>query len=520
MATSAHCNPKRLQDAVAGILDARSQQEVESHLGECDQCREVLNQINCSVEDWGKISDYFGPDSMSTNPYKNAPTVEIQLNRVQGSPSAYLIEESPQVVHPKLDPVLEPASHPEMLGRIGGFEIEELIGRGGMGVVYKGFDTELNRPIAIKVLASHLASNGVARQRFAREARAAAAVMHANVVPIHSVNATATQPYLVMTLVSGRSLQAHIAQHGPLPVKDVVRIAKQIAAGLAAAHRVGLVHRDIKPANILLEKDVSRVMITDFGLARAANDAAITQTGWLAGTPHYMSPEQATGKEVDFRSDLFSLGSVMYCMATGREPFRAEIPVAVLQKINTETPLAVRSVNSDTTQTLSNIIDQLMQKQPGDRFDSASAVEAVLAKYLAHLEQPRVEPKPRIKNARRSKLVRRVVFALVPLLLLIAAVWNFRDVLLPSGAEMGTEMGTETGTGAKVVGETVEPTWPKGLQSPASWQAELNQLKKEIQDLEQSDWRGRPVPEFDPVPAEQGSIEMEIQRLERSLGGE
>ena len=505
MTTSSHCNPKRLQDAVAGVLDARCQQEVESHLGQCDQCREVLSQISCNAEDWGKISDYFGTDSLSSNPYNHVPTVEIQLNRSPDSSATYLFEECEHVIPSKLDPVLEPASHPETLGRIGGFEIEQLIGRGGMGVVYKGFDTELNRPVAIKVLASHLASNGVARQRFAREARAAAAVMHANVVPIHSVNATATQPYLVMTLVSGRSLQAHIAQHGPLPVKDVVRIAKQIAAGLSAAHRVGLVHRDIKPANILLEKDVSRVMITDFGLARAANDAAITQTGWLAGTPHYMSPEQATGKEVDFRSDLFSLGSVMYFMATGREPFRAEIPVAVLQKINAETPMAVRSINSDTTQTLSNIIDRLMEKQPGDRFESATEVESVLAKYLAHLEQPRVEPKPKIKNARRSKHIRRAGFVLIPLLLLmLAAAWNFRDVFVSTNPEP--------------VPEKAEPAWPEGLQSPASWQAEWSQLEQDIRTMEQMEWRDTTAPSFDPVSAEQSSIELEIQRLEGSLG--
>ena len=170
-----------------------------------------------------------------------------------------------------------------------------MIGRGGMGVVYKGFDAELNRPVAIKFLAPHLSVSGVARKRFAREAQAAAAVVHPNVVPIYSIGTSQKRPFIVMALVSGRSLQKHVEDHGPLPAEDVVRIAQQISAGLSAAHEQGLVHRDIKPANIMLEKEVSRVLITDFGLARASDDASMTQSGWLAGTPHYMSPEQTKG---------------------------------------------------------------------------------------------------------------------------------------------------------------------------------------------------------------------------------
>ena len=210
-----------------------------------------------------------------------------------------------------------------------------------MGVVFKGFDRELNRSVAIKFLAPHLAHSGTARKRFEREARAAAAVVHPNVIPIHGVSSTNNYPYIVMPLASGRSLQTHIDRQGPMELKDIVRVAIQIAAGLNAAHHHGLIHRDIKPANILIEKDVSRVMITDFGLARAADDVAMTQTCWLAGTPHYMSPEQAKGLAIDHRSDLFSLGSLIYFMATGREPFRAEKPVAVLHKICNDQPLSL-----------------------------------------------------------------------------------------------------------------------------------------------------------------------------------
>ena len=209
---------------------------------------------------------------------------------------------------------------------------------------------------------------------------------------------------MVMRLVNGRSLEAHVRSHGPLELKDVIRIAQQIASGLAAAHRQGLIHRDIKPANILLEQDVSRVMITDFGLARAADDAAITQTGWLAGTPHYMSPEQARGTQIDQRSDLFSLGSLIYFMTTGREPFRAEKPFAVIQKIINEVPVRVRELNADASKTLAQIIERLLEKNPKDRFQSAEEVQQKLEQYLAHLQNPLASPKPRRIRARKIRV--------------------------------------------------------------------------------------------------------------------
>jgi serine/threonine-protein kinase len=285
--------------------------------------------------------------------------------------------------------------HPELLGKLVDYDVESVIGQGGFGVVLRAFDRELNRPVAIKVLTPHLATVGAARRRFIREAQAAAAVVHPNVVPIHAVQAEAEYPFLVMTYVPGGSLQQCVRRHGPLEPKSIVRIAQQVAAGLAAAHRQGLVHRDIKPGNILLENGLNRALITDFGLARAADDAA-SQTGWLAGTPHYMSPEQAASESLDGRSDLFSLGSVMYFMATGREPFGGDKALAILNQIAHKRPSAIRSINADIPNTLVRIIDRLLEKRPADRFQSASQLSELLEQYLAYLQQPDARVKPRL----------------------------------------------------------------------------------------------------------------------------
>ena len=484
MSEQMNCDPILLEKVITGSLAAQNEDRLQRHLENCEPCQQRLEALAAQKSDWQKLSDYFSIDDVLTVPYDGQPTIDIQFRPSEGS--GYLLIESEELQQP--DRMLQQASHPELLGRIDGFEVERVIGRGGMGIVYKGFDTELNRPVAIKVLVEHLAANGVARKRFEREAKAAAAVIHPNVVPIHSVNSSAKRPYIVMTLVSGRSLQSHIAEEGPLSVKEVVRIAKQIASGLAAAHEQGLVHRDIKPANILLEKDVSRVMITDFGLARAADDAAITQTGWLAGTPHYMSPEQASGQEVDGRSDLFSLGSVMYFMATGREPFRADVSVAILKKIATDKPVPVRSLNSDVTKTLDRIIERLMAKDTAQRFESAEDVEQVLTQYLAHLQQPRIQPKPKIQAVRKSPLIRVALCTLVLVAVVATAIWW----LSPHGESL-----------------------PTGLQD-IDWHYEFGELDREIGDLE-SQQSAPFLNSTDSFEFEVRRLQTELQRLEDGL---
>ena len=302
-------------------------------------------------------------------------------------------------------------NHPEMLGRLGRYDIERIIGSGGMGVVLKAHDSELNRPIAIKLLATHLAHVGAARERFAREARAAAAVVHEHVVAIYNVETDGNTPFLVMQYVPGRSLQARVDEDGPLTTEAILRIGMQAASGLAAAHAQGLVHRDVKPSNILLEETVERAVLTDFGLARAIDDASLTQTGVLAGTPHYMSPEQATGAAIDHRSDLFSLGAVLYFMATGHPPFRAEGPFAVLHRICREPHRPVWQSAKEIPDELCDVIDRLLEKKPGRRFANAEEVRERLASLLSRAQRDGLGRR-RFARIRREPLRGRALWAL------------------------------------------------------------------------------------------------------------
>jgi serine/threonine protein kinase len=246
----------------------------------------------------------------------------------------------------------------------------------------------------VKMLAPHLASSGAARKRFAREAQAAAVIVHPNVMPILTVNSSGRLPYLVMPFMARESLQQRIDREGPLETLDVLRIGHQVACGLAAAHAQGLVHRDVKPANILLERGVDRVLLTDFGLARAADDASLTRTGVIAGTPQFMSPEQARGEAVDARSDLFCLGSVMYVLCAGRPPFRAETSYGVLRRITDEEPRPLRELNPGIPDWLAGLVSRLHSKEPAERFQSAEELAELLEKCLAHVQQPDAVPLP------------------------------------------------------------------------------------------------------------------------------
>jgi hypothetical protein len=325
---------------------------------------------------------------------------------------------------PQLLDFLEPSTRPGALGRLGHYEVLEVLGRGGFGIVVRAFDEVLQRVVAIKVLAPQLAATSPARKRFLREARAAARVRHEYVVQIHAVEEQPL-PYLVMEHVPGQTLQQQIDRTGPLEVADVLRIGEQVARGLAAAHAQGLIHRDIKPANILVERGVEqKVKLTDFGLARAADDASISQSGVVAGTPLYMAPEQARGETLDHRADLFSLGSVLYTMTSGRPPFRAASALAVLKRVAEDTPRPIREIIPEVPQWLCDLIARLHAKDPARRIQSAAEVADLLGRHLAHLQHPSLVPLPQAgagPGRRRPIRVAILVAAAVVVVALAAA---------------------------------------------------------------------------------------------------
>ena len=304
---------------------------------------------------------------------------------------------------------LSPPKQPGSLGRLDHYEILELAGQGGMGIVFRAFDDKLHRVVAIKALAPSLAASSPARLQFVHEARAAAAVAHDNVIAIYGVGDSGPVPYLVMQFVDGTSLQQKIEQCGPLPLSVVLRIGLHVAEGLAAAHRQGLVHRDVKPANVLLENGVERVKITDFGLARAGGNSVEPHAGPVTGTPAYMSPEQARGEPVDARSDLFSLGSLLYAMCTGRPPFAAASALASLERVCEASPRPVRETNAELPEWLDQLLARLHAKAPADRPASAREVADLLAGRLAELQDrgaPARAPRPPAASPSRAPLGR------------------------------------------------------------------------------------------------------------------
>lgn len=500
-------------DALAKVIqqdDRPIDPAMEGHLASCADCQSRLDSLAGDAGIWSSVVQTLRSDSEELRLQGDSgdlpPTGEHPPSQRRGEPNRGR-RRDPAPEPGRLPRPIDPPVHPEMLGRLGRFDIESMIGRGGFGSVWKAWDTELNRPVAIKLLAEHLAENATARRRFVREAQSAAAVNHANVVPIHAVHSEADVPWLVMSLVPGMSLEQKVRAVGPLPTLQVVQIALQVAAGLAAAHRQGLVHRDIKPANILLEDGSTRALITDFGLARAADDASVTQTGWLAGTPHYMSPEQAGGRDIDARSDLFSLGSVLYFLSTGRQAFRAEQTLVVLQQIAKSSPLPPRNINPEVPATLSAIIMRLLERNPRDRFQSADQLHEVLEQYLAHLQHPQSRGKPRLAISRRTRQ-RIAVAILAGGMALGAGGWLASRFNQPGAPSASTAR--DPGQAAKIEIIELSRTW-------GQFENEIRELGRVLEGSASQAGASSPTPwlgSFDPAVRELNALEFEIDRLE------
>jgi serine/threonine protein kinase len=268
-----------------------------------------------------------------------------------------------------------PPHEPGEVGSLGPYRLIRELGRGGMGAVYEAVDTRLDRRLALKVMLPQFAADAAAKERFLREARAAARIKHDNVVTVYEADEHSGTPYIAMEFLEGSSLDSNIRVHGCPSLPEVLRLATEVSAGLAAAHKLGLVHRDIKPGNLWLEAPEGRVKVLDFGLAKPLDaEVELTQSGMVLGTPSYMSPEQARGEKVNDRADLFSLGAVLYRLCTGKLPFQGSNTMAVLMALAVEEPQPVRDHNPGVPESLAELIRQLLAKNPEDRPPSADHV--------------------------------------------------------------------------------------------------------------------------------------------------
>jgi serine/threonine protein kinase len=286
--------------------------------------------------------------------------------------------------------ILAPAEALDEIGRLGHYRILQLLGQGGMGFVFRAEDAKLRREVAIKVMRPENARSTVARQRFEREALAAAALKNDHVISLYSVEELRGALCIVMPLLHGETLHQRMEREKSLPPTEVIRIGREVAEGLAAAHEVGLIHRDIKPANLWLEAPNGRVKILDFGLARRFDHSdLITSTGEILGSPAYMAPEQAAaGESIDNRADLFSLGCVLYQAATGRKPFPGNDVMGILNALANHVPRPAASVNPAVPESLSRLIGRLLEKKPERRPGSAREV----AEAFAALPDPAAAP--------------------------------------------------------------------------------------------------------------------------------
>lgn len=300
-------------------------------------------------------------------------------------------------------PARPAAQAPEQPRQVGRYRLMERLGRGGMASVYRAHDPSIGRDVAIKFLHRTLCADEECRTRFLREARAAGALSHPNIVVVHDVGEIDDQPYMAMELLEGESLADRLDGRDPLSVRQVLALGIQLARALDYAHAHGVVHRDIKPGNIMLQGKDRRVKVTDFGIAHLEDVGSQQQTvvGSVLGTPQYMSPEQARGEKLDGRSDLFSVGVVLYQALTGHRPFRGENLVAVAQQIATQDPAPIPSLRPDCPPGLRRVIERCLAKVPAQRFERGSELEAALRKVLADVtEQEQAKQRPRIMPLR------------------------------------------------------------------------------------------------------------------------
>ena len=467
---------------VAGKLSSDESQSLREHSESCSTCQSTIQRVSVTPTPLAIDTVATPHDTAKKNSELTNTKPFLRGDNQDCDPGSFEIEEF------EFDHTLLTASErPGSLGRLGKYEVHKIIGSGAFGVVLKVFDEQLRRSVAIKILNRQFSSSATARRRFIREARAAAAVSHPNVVSIHAVEEQAGIPFLVMELVAGPSLRDRIADQTKLPPIEVIRLGAQIASGLAAAHAQGVVHRDIKPGNIMLEKNLDRVKITDFGLARVAVDnIELTSRGMAMGTPAYMSPEQVSGdnNNVDARSDLFALGCVLFAALVGHSPFQGRSALEMARRVADYDPAPLSQLDPTIPLFLSDLVEMLLKKNPDDRYQSAAEVAGLLNRYLIALNQA---PSDKFQSVLHDPLLRtqsiksvksprrfpRVILAAVALVAIAvgAALWQ----MLPNKPIENEQAknAPSKNVGANPNGETNEANPESSTQAAAAEPQEL-----------------------------------------------
>ncbi len=384
-----------LELLLLGKLPENQTELLSEHLLHCEICGQIAETIDATDEltaAFAKTGTDYGEDEIVAQVISRGKQLHAHIETSEID-ETIIGPDSPQPVgapNTQSDRIgisldndidfLAPAEQPDEIGRLGEYRVLEVLGVGGMGVIFQAEDPKLERLVALKVMKPTVAASRSEKERFLREAKSTASIEHDNIVRIYQVGEDRGVPFIAMEFLRGESLQHSLRRRGKLDQRDLLRIGKEIAAGLAAAHDRGLIHRDIKPDNIWIEADSGRAKILDFGLVRAmGDDASLTRTGVVVGTPKYMAPEQAQGLPVDNRCDLFSLGSVLYHLATGEAPFSGDNITATLIAVASEDPKAIDEINAEIHPALVRLIMRLLSKDPDQRPQSADEVVQAIA---------------------------------------------------------------------------------------------------------------------------------------------
>jgi hypothetical protein len=397
-----------LESYARGQLPEDARSSLEAHLDGCLICAEAIERLTRS-----ELESLIGDsqaEAIETAPSRHNPILDrVMLSATEAQPTiATPTEAQPDDIRRILDPPVEQGD----LGSFAGYDILEIAGRGGMGVVFKAWDRTLQRIVALKVIIPKRASDSAIAARWLAEARTVAALQHDHIVAVHHAGMAKDLPFLLMPFHGEGTLARFLATRRILPARDVIQVGLQLARALAATHSRGILHRDIKPSNVLLERGLERVRLADFGLARQTRDdgSAASPRPSVAGTPDYMSPEQARGDEIDARSDLFSLGAMLYHLASGQTIYAAKTSSEALRLAARGEPPRLRATNPKVPVRLAAIIDRLLSRRPADRHGSATE----LASELERLTQT--------KGPFRRRVLRTLLTAAAACLTLAAGI--------------------------------------------------------------------------------------------------